>query len=837
MNELIEIKSKNSGMGKAVILHRFYISSPVVFLRMSVWILSILSIAYLIAGIFSYIESANYLISLSIIFISFGLINLALYLFHKDLLNGYYLLDIEELEKRISQKRKANFYDSFSFDLSNATYDFFAVEGNIDTQKLVLCLLYTRDINFIVTRLGVSQKTFEGILKNFSGTAEILAVMEESLRIAMAEDHNQIEVGDVLVALMAKEPYFQKELTELKLELKDIANVAYWFGNIKEEIQSGRMFNINSLRMSGGVGRDWAFGYTLYIKNFSYDLSEMIEKQGLGLEIIGHQKEIKEIKEALNSSSGNNILVVGEPGVGKRTTVLGFAKDVVEGKTKTNLDFKHVVQIDTDSLLSGVTDAGEATERLSGVFNEAASAGNIIIYIENIQNLLSGGEGAGKINAVETILPLLNLPEVTVIGTCDVGSYTRFIAPNTALSQKFTRVNVDEPTPNEMIRILEDVVFGLEAKTDLIISYEAIKETVRLAEKYLINLPNPEKSINLLDRVAAAAASTRGKTIILPKDVADYVASKYDVPTDEVSGDESKKLLALEEEIHKSVIGQNEAVSAISNSLRRARAGVVSSKQPIGSFLFLGPTGVGKTETAKAMSQVYFKGENKMIRFDMSEYQNKEDIYRFIGSNLGGDKEPGALTTAVREHPFSLLLFDEIEKAYKDVLDLFLQILDEGFVTDGNGRKVSFSNTMIIATSNAGSELIRKSIATGVEYEKVKDSLINYLQEKGIYRPEFLNRFTAVAIFSPLSEQEIEQVAGLMIERLKTDILKNKGIEITIEPAIIPLLAKIGFDPQMGARPMARTIQEKVENMLANKILSGEIKRGDKITIRVTDIS
>jgi ATP-dependent Clp protease ATP-binding subunit ClpA len=321
-----------------------------------------------------------------------------------------------------------------------------------------------------------------------------------------------------------------------------------------------------------------------------------------------------------------------------------------------------------------------------------------------------------------------------------------------------------------MIRILEDTIPLIEYKSKVFITYEAIKEVISAADKYIVNLPNPEKSINLLDSVASHAVRERGRTVLLPKDVLSYVSDKYEVPAGEASQKEKENLLNLEQIMHQRVVGQTEAINAISNAMRRARAGVTDSKKPIGSFLFLGPTGVGKTETAKALASAYFGKEDKMIRFDMSEFQNKEDIYRFIGSSIGGEAVQGALTTQVREHPFSLLLFDEIEKAHRDILDLFLQMLDEGVITDGFGRKVSFSNTIIIATSNAGANLIRESIKSGTDYEKTKKILLDYLQQNNIYRPEFLNRFSGVIAFSPLSREEIYKICQMQIERLEATI-------------------------------------------------------------------
>ncbi|OQA03168.1 MAG: ATP-dependent Clp protease ATP-binding subunit ClpC [bacterium ADurb.Bin400] len=505
------------------------------------------------------------------------------------------------------------------------------------------------------------------------------------------------------------------------------------------------------------------------------------------------------------------------------------------GEIDEGLAFKHLIEVDINLLLSGYGGLGDAANRLTRLFNEALQAGNCILFIDNFESLLST-EGAGSINAIDVLLPFLESPGIHIIGTTDVASYNQFIRTNTALSERLTRVSVEEANTAETIRILEDTVPMIEHRTGSLISYEAIKETVKVANKYIMDVPNPEKSINVLDGATAHATSERGKTIVLPKDVLSYISIKHDIPATEVEDDEKQKLLHLEEEMHRNVVGQDEAIKAIAGALRRVRAGVTDSKKPIGSFLFLGPTGVGKTETAKSLARAYFGDADRMIRFDMSEYQNKEDIYRLIGSNVGQDVQ-GLLATAVREKPFSLLLFDEIEKAHPDILDLFLQILDEGHMTDGMGRKVAFSHTIIIATSNAGANLIRESIQGGVEYNKTKLALLDYLQRENIYRPEFINRFTQVVAFAPLSLQEIAQVAALMLAKLQDTVYANRGIKVVVTTEAAAMLAQLGYDPQMGARPMARIIQEKVENFLATKILAGELNKGDSVTISPADLS
>lgn len=831
----VEMKMEGTIIGEAVMLDRRFRNPIFRFISFIIWLVGVASIAVIIDYYLLHNLDSTRLFGLSLVTVAFFLFYLADRSFYFSKAKRPEPYSLEEILKTIKDGKKFNLFQVLSFESAKAfTY---LPEGlDSTTTDLALAILSSPDMNFILFRLGIGRETIENYIKNGEGKQGLSEIMISALNSAIAENHHQIEIGDILYALAESDKSVGKFLIDLKLDLNDLGNLIYWQTYIERKIQKEKQFiDPSRLRLTGGIGRDWAFGWTPFLKQFSVDITRQINEHGLNLEIIGHEKEINEIKESLLRQNGGNAILVGEPGVGKRTAVLGFAKKVLEGQTFSQLDFEHIVQIDIDYLMAGVSNPSEVTERISGVLSEVAAAGNIIMYIENIQNLLSSGD-AGKIDATEVLIPFLDMENIHVLASCDMANFNRYIVSNTALMQRFTRVNVEEPSGDEMIRILEDVIPHIEQKTKSVVSYEAIKQIVADAEKYIQNIPNPEKSINLLDSVATHAVIERGKTIIMPKDVDSYITTKYQVPAGEASDVEKEKLINLDKYLHESVIGQNEAILAVSNALRRARAGVSGGKKPIGTFLFLGPTGVGKTETAKALSRAYFGSEGSMVRLDMSEYQNKEDIYRLIGGNVLGEELQGSLTTAIRENPFSLLLFDEIEKAHKDILDLFLQLLDEGFITDGFGRKVSFTNNIVIATSNAGSNLIREAVRSSQDYESVKKALLEYLQQESIYRSEFLNRFTSVIVFSPLSEPEIVQVAGLMINRLKKTMIENKGITIAIDAPAVAKLAKIGYDPQMGARPMERAIQDKVENLLASKILSNELKKGDSITITANDI-
>lgn len=825
-----KIESDGSIIGKAVLINRVLNNLLFKAIFFLIWIFGFFSIGLLIGKIFLTIELSNQVFGASYLCLALFLLYLSLRAFDLNKLQYPKTFDL----KKIDSQEGFNLFAIFSYELAKAVYKLFHSSKDCSSKELAAAVINSKDMDFILVRLGIGKKAILNELQDYKAQYSAKQIILRSRDFAIAESHSQVEVGDVFAALCEMEKFFQEILVNLKLDIKDIVNVVYWqtilVRNLKKE---RKIFAAEKLHLNGGIGKDWAFGFTPFLNQFSNDITVAIKEHGLGIELIGHEREIEQIKEVLLKQTGGNAIVVGEAGVGKRTTVLGFAQKVTEGKTESGLDFQHLVKLDLDRIIS--SNPEEIVNRLNGIFNEASYAGNIIIFIENIDNLLASGD-AGKINAAEVLLPFLESSEMRVIGTCDISSYNKYIAGNPAIDQRFTRITINEPSSEEMIRILEDTIPIIEYNSKTIISYEAIKETIKAADKYILNLPNPEKSINLLDGTAVRAFSERGKTIVLPKDILNYVSEKFEIPAMEVNADEKQKLLDLEVQMHQRVIGQTEAIKAIANAMRRARAGITDSKKPIGSFLFLGPTGVGKTETAKALASSYFGSDENMIRFDMSEYQNEEDIYRLIGSNIREENSQGALTTAIREHPFSLLLFDEIEKANPNILDLFLQILDEGILTDGQGRKVAFSNAIIIATSNAGANLIRESIKDGSNYDLTKKNLIDYLQKENIYRPEFLNRFTSVIAFSPLSKEEIGKVAVLMIDNLSKDISKNKGITLTVSSDAIKKLADLGYDPEMGARPMARVIQEKLEDLLATKILSGELDKGQSYNIDLADI-
>jgi ATP-dependent Clp protease ATP-binding subunit ClpC len=650
----------------------------------------------------------------------------------------------------------------------------------------------------------------------------------KALQIARAEGHHDIGPGDLFVALAMIEPALDRLIDELGLKLEDLLNIVYWYNLVKEKDYT--FLATSNFLFTGGVGKDWIFGYTRYLNRFGSDITELIRLNKNHLKYIGHKEVIEKLEKGLLSASNKNIVIVGSEGAGKKTAVYGLARDIVRGEAYGDLKLKRVLELDLEAVLSGANSRGEIVARLNRVFSEAERVGNLILFIDNFTNLLST-RSLGQVDASQILLPYLSSPAFNIIGTSQPGAYHRYIENNPALNQRIQKVEIEEPSKQEMIRILEDLVPELEARTNCFFHYLAIKEVLNLANRYVFDQPNPQKALKLLDKVASESRNE----VITKEKVREIASTTYKIPVGEAGDREKKKLLNLEEILHRRVINQNQAIEEIAHAMRRARAEVGrKGKKPIGSFLFIGPTGVGKTETAKALSESYFSGEENMNRFDMSEYQNKQDVYRLLGDEQEGGR-PGRLSEVLKQSPHSLLLFDEVEKAHPDILNLFLQILDEGVATNSQGKKLVFSNTIIIATSNAGAQYIRDKIGEGINPAEISDDILDYLMDKGIFKPEFLNRFSSVVSFSPLTRKQIEQIAKIKLDKLKNQIKSEKDIDINFGERVATEIASRGYNPEMGARPMERTIEQLIENLIAKKILANDLKRGDQLTIRVED--
>lgn len=674
----------------------------------------------------------------------------------------------------------------------------------------------------------------QGPTKVVEFSDNMLAVFEYARGNAIAAKRTEVSEGDILLGLINKSDVFKKIMFEIHIEETDLKTVVEWHELLKKYREK---YSLPFWEKSwgGGIGREWSFGYTPTLNQFAKNITQEVEYLG-EVHVYGRAHELGEIERILAKTGKNNALLIGDHGIGKRTIVRGFITKIIQDSVLPSLKYQEVFEVDTGAILSGSIEGGEITERIKRIFNEAARAGNIILFFNNFHALVSREKGAGQVNVAEVILPYLD-GAVRVIGATTLKDFHKSIEANPGVAAAFENIPIKEPTEQETIQVLEEMVPVIEHRDGVFWPYQSVKEVVRVTARYINDRPFPEKAIRAVDDISVDVAKM-GRQVVLATDVDSLMSSRLEVPVAQAEGEEAKKLLNLEEFLHQRVIGQDEAIFAVANAMRRARSGLQNKNRPIGTFLFLGPTGVGKTETSKALAEAYFGSEKNMIRFDMSEFQEKQSVYRMIGSPpaAGAEGEKGQLTTAVTDNPFALILFDEIEKAHPDILTLFLQVFDDGRLTDGSGKTVDFTNAIIICTSNAGSELIRESILKNIKGEQLKKQLLDYLQQKGMFRPEFLNRFDAVVAFHPLNQDQITKVAQLMLDGLSKQMLE-KEITLKFTPSAVMKLAQIGFDPVFGARPMRRAIQEKIENALATDMLEGKIQRGSTVTIEDKDIA
>ena len=707
-------------------------------------------------------------------------------------------------------------------EVSSSILAYYLLKGNPQLNFIFYrTLLYPKEVmKMFQTHSKVLKKGFKGAYsRSFQET------ILKSFEVAEKKEHQRIEIGDVLTALAEKDPLFRKILMEAKLRVEDIENLTWWLESLEEEkIKSRRFWEWKNLIKKGSLAKDWASGHTITLDEFSVDLSRMVKVQGFP-EIIGHNKEVRAMERILSRSEINNVLLVGEPGVGRKSINLAFAERSVLGELLPDVNYKRIVQLDLSQVATRARDLEEAEVILDKIFQEVIRAGNVVLVIDDFHDYLGGPARPGIVNISGIISKYLHFPQFQIIALTTFAGLHKYIEQNPSILSLFEKVEVSEISQRETLMILERLTLSLERKYKLFVSYPALRDIIEFSDKYLQDVPFPKKAIDLLDEIMVYVSSTKDK-VVMPKHVARIFSEKTEIPVGEMKATEKKTLLNLEKLIHKRIINQEEAVKEVSAALRRARAQITVREGPMGAFLFMGPTGVGKTETAKVLAKIYFGSEKRMIRLDMSEFQSVEDIPRLIGSR----GEEGLLTTKVREDPFSLVLLDEFEKAHPNILNLFLQVFDEGHLTDGVGRKVSFHNTIIIATSNAGYLVILKALKKRIPFSEIKDQLLDYLFEKRIFRPELINRFDGVVIFKSLTKDNLFKIAELLLLKSKKN-LKKKDIDLVITSGLKEKIVELGYNPTFGAREMRRVIQDKVENVLAEALLREEIKAGDRVKI------
>jgi ATP-dependent Clp protease ATP-binding subunit ClpC len=603
----------------------------------------------------------------------------------------------------------------------------------------------------------------------------------------------------------------------------------YWFKSNEDLRENYRIYKKMAKYKPGkNMDRAYTAVATLVLNHFSYDLTAMAKLGRLNF-CVSREAEIEGIFNSFKAGD-KGILLVGEKGVGKRTIVHKIAKLMVEEKVPPFLQDKRLVELDAARIISGSTPS-QAEQKLLVILDEIMRAGNIVLYIKNIENLVGITSGSKESMELSDVLAdAIERKRIYCLATVESDNYFKYVK-NNELGSAFSAVKIEEPDDNRAIRMLQTEVILIEGKHKVYFSYNAIERAVVLSRKYIYEKFLPKKAIDV-SLGAAVNALKKNKNnenfvMVTKSDIEEEVSRITGIPMSGIAEDEQEKLMNLENIIHKRMVNQTQAVNMVASSLRRARAEMREGKRPIAGFLFLGPTGVGKTELAKTVAEVYFNNEKNMIRLDMSEYQHQDSVKKMIGDENGS---LGFLTEEVRKKPFSLILLDELEKAHPNILNLFLQVFEDGRLTDHSGKTVDFTNTIIIATSNLGSMFIQKEIEKGnMDLDKVKQELIdNYLSK--VLRLEFINRFDGISVFKPLSLDNIIQVTKLLLRKTEK-MLSEKGIGFFVKEGGIKKIAEKGYDPKFGARPLRRFIQDTVESDIAGKILSGEVKRRDKLVI------
>lgn len=643
-----------------------------------------------------------------------------------------------------------------------------------------------------------------------------------------AKKHNSryIEIEHIFLAYISLINGLDTFLSSYNTTLKTIENTTEWVISYRESLAKLYFWqeDYHTPEITG-VGRGMTGRVTPNLDQVSQDITNQVKK-GYLEPIIGRETEIKEMANIL-SSSKVNLLIIGEPGSGKTSVVKGIAFKIVYGTDFKALQFKRIVSLETGALIAGTKSAGDLAQKIKIIMDEVEASGDIILFIDEIHTLASTENNATDSSSVFSIIePHLASGRIQFIGATNIANYRKYIEPNGSFSRLFQIYELPQASKADTLEILKKVAHDFERDNKVLITYPALEKAVDLSEKLIHERVLPDKAIDILSRTVAQVSATT-KTVT-GEDIAKQISEQTHVPVSSISADETRKLLNIETDMKKRVIGQDEAINQIGSAIKRSRVGIRNQNKPIASFLFVGTTGVGKTETAKALAKTYFGDVKTMIRLDMSEYQQIDAIDKLIGTPDGSRK--GSLTEAVRTRPFSLILLDEIEKAHSNILLTFLQVLDDGRLTDTTGRVIDFTNSIIIATSNVGTKSIQKLSEGGGAFEEIKALVMNDVREH--FAPEFLNRFTGIIVFKPLSIEGAKQIALLMLESVKTMCLE-KSIKVSFTDELVTELVKRGYNPEWGARPLARVIEDSVETYIATKLLNGEFKSGQEVELGV----
>ena len=737
--------------------------------------------------------------------------------------------------------------------------------------------------NLLKKEIGVGQPT---LLNPDDFTPRTKRILQIAIMKSKSMGHSYVGTEHLLLAILEeKESYAVKFLNDLGVSVTSI------FEKVNENVQDMDALDDEMESLDGGLGRGSA------LEKYGKDLTKLA-KEGKIDPVIGRNKEIERVIQILSRRTKNNPCLIGEPGVGKTAIAEGLALKIVEKKIPEILKNKRVISLDLTAMVAGTKYRGEFEERIDRVLKELKRDKNVILFVDEVHSLVNAGAAEGSVDAANILKPSLSRGEIQLIGATTIKEYRKYIEKDSALERRFQTVQVDEPTVEETVLILKGLKDKYEAHHKVKILDDAIVSAAELSNKYIQDRFLPDKAIDLIDE---ACSKVRLRASVAPKDlkvleeelqklssekaaavnsqefenaakirdrenlvktkleeekkkwkqgttelageinsedVAEVVAQWTGIPVVRITESENEKLLKLEDELRKCVIGQDEAVKAVSNAIKRGRVGISDEKRPIGSFIFLGPTGVGKTELCKSLAQLLFGSSQAIIKVDMSEYMEKQSSAKLIGSPPGyiGYDEGGQLTEQVRRRPYSVILFDEIEKAHPDVFNIFLQVLEDGVLTDSQGRKVNFKNTVIVMTSNIGAKLITedKSALGFASYKeeasskKIKETVM--AEVKNVFKPEFLNRVDEIIVFNKLTEENVKKITLKLLDELKVRVRKL-GIDINFTEKAVANIAKEGCSKAYGARPLRRVIRKNIEDEISEKIISKEIKAKDSLAV------
>lgn len=694
--------------------------------------------------------------------------------------------------------------------------------ANYDITQLSDLAMQTPAGMFLVARFGVGRNFFNATLPNANLAPEVVWQEAERLRTQVAIDHYSGVV--VLAAIIRCIPQSEVILAQNKLDLEDISRAVAWYHHLQDIVAMQK-----APKNDGGLGRDWSFGYTPMLSRFALNLSDQAQRNLLTRDVPSHQAIVDRMIALFSQGGRQNAALIGPLGSGKTTAAQALAKRLLEGghDVPKHLRYQQMFALDPSTLISQAPGRGELEGLIQRLFYEAYSAKNVILFLDDAHLFFE--EGTGSVDLSNVLLPILDGGALRLVLAMDEQSWLRIAQRNAALAQHINRVIVAPTDEEETMLIIEDQLIMIEHRQKSMYTFQALQEAYRLSDRHMKDQAMPGKALSLLE----SAGGFSEMDMVTAGSVRQAIEQTLGIKVGTAdTADERQTLLNLEDLLHERMINQTRAVGVVSDALRRARAGVRNQDRPIGTFLFLGPTGVGKTELSKALAAVFFGGEDHLVRIDLNEYVQPNDVTRLIASAA---EDPHSLTAQIAKQPFSVVLLDEIEKAHPNVLNTLLQLLDEGILRDINNREVSFRDAIIIATSNAGADRLRQYIEAGWKLEDFEQRFTDELINSNQFRPEFLNRFDEIVLFRPLNPDELLQVINLILKSVNKTLAAQK-VSVNVDEDAKRLLVQVGYDPRLGARPMRRVVQRAVENIVAKRMLGGQVMPGEEIQISLQDV-